>query len=96
MGTATLTGIQLIELSLVTQELIIKRHIRSTFNLPRHEKVSVSVTPIGAGRVELNSLTIENQYNGDYFPGVPVSISAIPRPDISLKNGRKFQTHYLQ
>ena len=66
-----------------------KRHIRSTFNLPRHEKVSVSVTPIGAGRVELNSLTIENQYNGDYFPGVPVSISAIPRPGYKFKEWKE-------
>ena len=66
-----------------------KRHIRSTFNLPRHEKVSVSVTPIGAGRVELNSLKIENQYNGDYFPGVPISISAIPRPGYKFKEWKE-------
>jgi len=62
-----------------------KRHIRSTFNLSRHEEVSVSITPIGSGKVTLNSLSIDNQWSGDYFPGIPISVSAIPRSGYKFK-----------
>ena len=62
-----------------------KRHIRSTFNLSRHEEISVSITPIGSGKVTLNSLTIDNHWEGDYFPGVPISLSAVPRSGYKFK-----------
>lgn len=62
-----------------------KRHISSTFQLSRHEQVSVSVTPIGAGQVKLNTLVIDNQWSGDYFPGAPISVTAIPRSGYKFK-----------
>ena len=62
-----------------------KRHIRSTFQLLRHEQVSVSVTPIGAGQVKLNTLVIDNQWSGDYFPGAPISVTAVPRSGFKFK-----------
>ena len=62
-----------------------KRHIRSTFNLARHEQVRVSVTPIGSGQVKLNTLVIDNQWSGDYFPGAPISVTAVPRSGYKFK-----------
>ena len=51
-----------------TRAYYAKRHISSTFQLSRHEQVQgVSVTPIGAGQVKLNTLVIDNQWSGDYF-----------------------------
>ena len=68
-----------------TRAFYAKRHIRSTFNLPRHEKVSVSISPAGSGEVQLNTLMLDGQWSGDYFPGVPISVRAIP------KSGYKFK-----
>ena len=62
-----------------------KRHIRSTFNLSRHKEIKVSTAPAGYGRVDVNSLTIDNQWSGDYFPGVPIAVTAVPKTGFKFK-----------
>ena len=62
-----------------------KRHIRSTFNLSRHKEIKVSSAPAGYGRVDVNSLTIDNQWSGDYFPGVPIAVTAVPKTGFKFK-----------
>ncbi len=71
-----------------TRAYYAKRHIRSTFQLPRHEQIKVSVTPIGSGQVQLNTLTVENQWSGDYFPDIPISVNAVPRSGYKFKEWR--------
>ena len=71
------------------REFYIKRHIKSTFNLPRHETINVSVDPPGVGAVKINSINIDqSQWSGDYFPSVPVSISAQPKSGFKFKEWR--------
>ena len=50
------------------REFYVKRHIKSTFKLLKHETINVSVDPPGAGIVKINSINIDqNQWSGDYL-----------------------------
>ncbi len=68
------------------REFYVKRHIKSTFKLLKHETINVSVDPPGAGIVKINSINIDqSQWSGDYFPSVPISISAHPISGFKFK-----------
>jgi len=49
------------------------------FGLSSPESIHVSFSPKESGKIKLNTLTIEQEYwTGDYFPGIPISVHAIP------------------
>ncbi len=57
----------------------IRRHIREYFGLSGINRLEVSVS--GEGSVRLNTLLLEKEslpFTGFYFPGIPVTLEAIP------------------
>ena len=68
------------------REFYSKRNLKSTFSLPRHKTINISIKPPGSGTVKINSLNIDQaQWSGDYFPGIPINISAHPKPGLKFK-----------
>ena len=77
------------------REFYVKRHIKSTFKLLKHETINVSVDPPGAGIVKINSINIDqSQWSGDYFPSVPSQ--PIQYLDLSLRSGAVLKIRFLQ
>lgn len=55
-------------------------HIRDTFGLPNIAMVSLESNPEGSGSIQINSLEIsESNWNGYYFPAVPITVKANPK-----------------
>ena len=53
-------------------------HLRTEFDLPSISQVSISRTPEYGGHVKLNTLDIsESNWQGYYFPTVPIQVKAI-------------------
>ena len=52
-------------------------HLRNELGLPNLAQLTINISPSGAGSVDLNTLSIdENSWSGYYFPGIPVNVSA--------------------
>jgi hypothetical protein len=55
--------------------------IESNFNLTKQVTVTLAVQPAGAGIIKINSIYPDTYpWNGVYYDGVPVTITAIPNP----------------
>ena len=62
-------------------------HFIQKFNLKGLGSVSLNVIPANAGRIKLNSLTLNKfPWKGNYFLGVPLMISVIPNAGYKFKN----------
>jgi len=62
-----------------SRPLYAKIHLINEFGLSSPESIHVSFSPKESGKIKLNTLTIEQEYwTGDYFPGIPISVHAIP------------------
>jgi hypothetical protein len=54
-------------------------HIRDKFNLEQPNQLDLRVIPEGAGRIEVNFVTIKQfPWSGKYFEEIPITIKAIP------------------
>ena len=54
-------------------------HILNTLNLPTFHKITIQIDDTNKGYVQLNSLSLrDEEWKGDYFQDVPISIEAIP------------------
>ncbi len=69
----------------------VKEQIKSRFGLSTYYPLTVDISEVNAGYIRVNSLMIDKQlpgvdtsrvypWTGDYFSGVPVSVTAYPMP----------------
>ena len=60
----------------------VKGHILSEFDLPAYHEITFEIDNLEEGYVQVNSLTIDevNEWQGDYFQEVPITVTAIGRP----------------
>lgn len=60
---------------------IVRDQIENEFNLSRQVTLTLNVSPAGAGRIQISTI-IPSSYpwNGVYFYGNPVTVTAIPNP----------------
>ena len=57
----------------------VKSHILQTLNLPDYHRITCQIDDTELGYIQLNSLSIyEDEWNGDYFEQVPITVEAIP------------------
>ncbi len=65
-----------------------REHIKSTFNLPSIQNLSLSIEDNEMGSIELNDNLIINtsDWTGKYFEGVPVKINAKSNPGFSFSH----------
>lgn len=60
--------------------------IQSQFSLTKQVDITLDVTPSGAGKIKISTITPESlPWSGVYFDGVPVTITAIPNPGYEFK-----------
>jgi hypothetical protein len=55
-----------------------RNHMRSYFNLGGTETLSIGISPLGAGSVELTAITVDEEFEGLYFRSIPVPLTALP------------------
>jgi hypothetical protein len=61
--------------------------IESNFNLTKQVTLTLAVQPAGAGIIKINSIYPDTYpWNGVYYDGVPVTITAIPNPGYTFTN----------
>jgi hypothetical protein len=64
-------------------------HIRSAFGLSGNVNLTLQVSPAGAGRIEISTITPGSYpWTGVYFNGNPVTITAIPNPGYTFDRWR--------
>ncbi len=63
----------------------VRNHVVDNFDLNGQVDVTINVSPAGAGRILLNTITPEDlPWTGIYFDGVPVTMTAIANPGYSF------------
>jgi hypothetical protein len=63
------------------RQITARNHIEATFNLKKQVPVTLNVYPPNAGKVILNTITVEDMpWAGIYFDSVPVKITAVANP----------------
>lgn len=59
----------------------VRTHIRNNFGLTKQVNVQLLVEPALTGKIKINTIVPDSfPFNGVYFDGVPVTVSAIPNP----------------
>ena len=68
---------------------IMRDFIKSQFSLTAKVTLTLNVSPAGAGRIEISTITPTTYpWSGVYFNGNPVTITAIPNPGYSFDHFR--------
>jgi len=68
---------------------IMRDYIRSGFGLTSKVTLTLQVSPAGAGRIEISTITPTSYpWSGVYFNGNPVTITAIPNPGYTFDHWR--------
>ncbi|TAH40730.1 MAG: T9SS type A sorting domain-containing protein [Bacteroidetes bacterium] len=66
-----------------------RAHIVSEFSLNSQVTLTLNVSPAGAGRIQISTITPTTYpWNGIYFNGNPVTLTAIPNPGYSFDHFR--------
>lgn len=68
---------------------IMRDNIKTGFSLAGKVTLTLNVSPAGAGRIEISTITPESYpWSGIYFNGNPVTITAIPNPGYTFDHFR--------
>jgi hypothetical protein len=63
-----------------------RNYIQSEFSLPKQVNVTLDASPAGAGKIKISTIIPDSlPWNGVYFDGVPVMLTAIPNPGYQFK-----------
>ena len=66
-------------------------HLRNELDLPNLAQLTINISPVEAGSVDLNTLSIEeSSWSGYYFPGVPINVSAKPNDGFIFSHWLEF------
>lgn len=66
---------------------IVRDHIQGMIGSPNQVEITLDVVPAGAGVIKINTITPETlPWDGIYFNGVPVTITAIPNEGYSFNH----------
>jgi len=58
-----------------------RAHLRHQYSLGTYDTITLSVNPLGKGRIKLNSLFITDEnWSGLYYDSIPINLEAIPNP----------------
>jgi len=57
-----------------------RQHIQAKFGLDSSKRLRMKIYPENSGKVQVNTLTITEDFTGYYFVGIPVLIEAVPAP----------------
>jgi hypothetical protein len=69
------------------RSLYVRNHIRTNFDLAEKVDIELNVEPPGAGRIHINTIKItDTPWEGVYFDGVPVTITAEPFTGYTFSN----------
>jgi hypothetical protein len=72
---------------------IVQDQIKSEFGLSKKVILTLAVSPAGAGRIEISTITPASYpWSGVYFNGNPVTITAIPNPGYTFTHFRSTKT----
>ena len=64
---------------------IMKDYIKTFFDLSDRKTINLNIEPINAGKIKINTINISDfPWEGDYFPDVPITITAIPNQGYSF------------
>ncbi|MBC8047876.1 MAG: CotH kinase family protein, partial [Fimbriimonadaceae bacterium] len=64
-----------------------RNHIKNSFDLPAIRTIDLAVYPVGAGHINISTIYPGPlPWEGKYFDGVPVKITAIPNPGYTFVN----------
>jgi hypothetical protein len=78
---------ELMKQSLRLRSAQVRNHIQNNFGLTRQLNVELDVSPVNSGKIKISTITPDSYpWNGIYFDGVPVTITAIPNPGYKFKN----------
>jgi len=55
-----------------------REHIRDQFDLGGEFTLSLDISPPGAGAIHLAAIDVDVAWSGEYFEGVPISLTAVP------------------
>ena len=70
------------------RSLYVRNHIWNNFDLDGKVDIEIHIEPTRSGKVHLNTIDIyDPAWEGVYFDGVPVTMTAIPLPDTVLITG---------
>lgn len=65
----------------------VRQHIQSRFGCSGQVEVTLDVKPEGAGQIKISTITpTDYPWNGIYFDGIPVKITAVPNPGYKFAN----------
>ena len=66
-------------------------HIQNEFDLPNIAQITLNIIPEEAGSIQFNTLEIiESDWNGYYFPTVPIEAKAIPNEGFQFSTWLEF------
>ena len=66
-------------------------HLRNELDLPNLAQLTINISPVEAGSVDLNTLSIEeSSWSGYYFPGIPINVSAKPNDGFIFSHWLEF------
>ena len=58
----------------------VRRHLEEMFDLPDSKNLFLKILPSNSGKIKISSIVIDdNLWAGSYYPGIPISIKAIPK-----------------
>lgn len=64
-----------------------RNNVESLFGLTKQVTLTLNTTPAGAGKILINTIVPDTYpWNGVYFDGVPVKLTAIPNPGYTFVN----------
>lgn len=64
-----------------------RNYIQAEFALPKQVDVTLDASPAGSGKIKISTIIPDSlPWDGVYFDGVPVMLSAIPNPGFKFKH----------
>jgi len=79
-----------------SRSIVTRNHLQQTLELGPQQPLFLNVTPAHAGSIKVNTVSIKQfPWNGIYYQGIPVSLTACPNPGFSFAGweGEDLNTH---
>lgn len=64
---------------------VVRDQLQGVFNLDGQFQLNLEVEPAGAGYIQVNTITPECPWEGIYYQGIPVTLTAFPNEDYAFE-----------